>query len=117
LRGDLREIVAALAPADARERQRSAVLLSMLSAEHDDRGLSGVLCVARERVQLRLFAIVERAIGRGELPPGVEPALVIEPVLSTLHLRRASSADASARFVGRLVELLVAGARTLGARG
>lgn len=117
LNGDLREIVAAMAPGDARERQRSAVLLSVLSAEHDDRALAGVLCVARERVQLRLFAVVERAIRRGELPPGLEPALVIEPLLATLHLRRASSPDASARFVERLVELIVAGARTLGASG
>jgi AcrR family transcriptional regulator len=112
--GDLLEIAAAMAPADARERQRSAVLLSVLSAEHDDRGLAGVLCVARERVQLRLFAVVERAIGRGELPPGVEPALVIEPVLATLHLRRATAGDASAAFAERLVDLVVAGARAFG---
>jgi AcrR family transcriptional regulator len=115
LRADLRELVAALVPADPAALRRSAAVLSVLTAGCGDPELAALLQVARERLRQPLFAVVERAVARGELPPGSDPALVIEPVLATVHLRRAMAGDASAAFAERLVELVVAGARALGA--
>lgn len=115
LRGDLREIVAALLLAG--DRQRTAAIVSALTAEYEEPELSVLLRIVRERAGRPLLAIVERAVARGELPEGVDPALVVEPLLATLHFRRVMHGDASVEFAERLLELVVAGARALGPAG
>lgn len=114
LRGDLAEMVRVLIFGGARDRAANAALVAALTAEYDDPELSAIVRVVRERAERPLFAIVERAIARGDLPRCVAPALVVEPLVATLHLRRAVQGGGDREFSERLLDLVIAGARSLG---
>jgi AcrR family transcriptional regulator len=55
-------------------------------------------------------AIVERAIGRGEVRPGTEPSEVIEAVIGPIHLRLLLTHEpVDAGFIERIVDTVVDG--------
>lgn len=85
LRGDLKAFALALAGYLATPLGRT--LVGAMAVADDDAGLAAARA---EFWQSRFDAagiIVDRAIGRGELPSGTDPALVLEMVGAPLHFR------------------------------
>jgi hypothetical protein len=79
--------------------------------EPPDSELAGASLVHRERSLAASREIVERAIARGELPPGADPEMVHQPLMSMLFggviLKRAAPDEA---FLVRIIDALVVGA-------
>ncbi len=82
-------------------------------ADFDDPELFAVSRLVRERMRQPAVAAVERAIARGELPPGTDPDVVIEPVAFTVVMRQAIFGDAVDPAYGeRLLDVIIAGAKS-----
>jgi len=112
LRGDLLEFIRVKIIDDRRERERQAGLLRALMAEFGDQELLALARLVRDRMQQPIVAAVERAIARGELPPGTDPLLVIDPVFATLHFRLAVFGhEPDLGLAEQLVDVVLAGAR------
>jgi AcrR family transcriptional regulator len=112
LRGDLFEIVRQNVFGDRHERERHAGLLRALGAEFGDPELLALVRLARSRLSQPAFAVVERAVARGELPAGSDPFLVVDPVVLTLFFRYVLlGEEPDPQFAERLVDLVLAGAR------
>ena len=55
--------------------------------------------------------MVERAISRGEVPPGTDPALVVEAVIAPIYFRLLMTGEElDEKFVENLSRLAAAGA-------
>jgi AcrR family transcriptional regulator len=111
LRGDL---LASLRTCfDPERAARDAGLLRALMADFDDPELVALSRLVRDRARQPGFAAVERAVARGELPPGTDPLVVLEPAMFTVVLRSAIFGDpVDPAFGERLVDVIIAGART-----
>jgi AcrR family transcriptional regulator len=66
--------------------------------------------VAEEHMRARTV-VIERAIGRGELPPGTDSALVIELAFAPLLRRLTTSKPVDDRFIQATVAVVLAGAQ------
>jgi AcrR family transcriptional regulator len=117
--GTLREdlLAAARLRLAAHRPERDAGLVRALMAEVDDAEILALARVVRDRIVQPLVAAVDRAIARGELPRGTDPLAVIDPIFATLHLRFAVFRERiEPEYLERLVDVVVAGARTGAAR-
>lgn len=111
LRGDL--LAALRTCLDPEQAARDAGLLRALMADYDDPELVALSRLVRDRARQPGVAAVERAIARGELPPGTDPLVVLEPATFTLVLRGAIFGEPlDPAFAERLVDVIIAGART-----
>jgi AcrR family transcriptional regulator len=111
LRGDLQANLRALH--DPEHAAQQAGLLRALMADFDDPELVALSRLVRERMRQPAVAAVERAIARGELPPGTDPDVVIEPTAFTVVMRQAIFGDPPDPEYGeRLLDVILAGART-----
>jgi AcrR family transcriptional regulator len=96
--------------------ERDAGLLRALMAEYGDPELVALARVVRQRFLQPFVAAVERAVQRGELPRGLDPMLVLDPILSAVHLKHAVFGESiDARYLEALVDLVLAGARAYAA--
>ncbi|MEU8879952.1 TetR/AcrR family transcriptional regulator [Streptomyces hydrogenans] len=87
--------------------------LLRLSAERDSSLPDHRLAYWTDRLD-RGAVMVRRAVDRGELPPGTDPALVIEAVSGPLFTRALiSGAPLDEVFATRLVDLVLDGARAV----
>lgn len=110
LRGDLQQNLRTIQ--DPEHAARQAGLLRALMADFDDPELLALSRLVRERMRQPAVAAVERAIARGELPPGTDADVVIEPAAFTLVMRQAIFGDAVDPDYGeRLLDVILAGAR------
>jgi AcrR family transcriptional regulator len=110
LRGDL---LAGVADCGSCEGEQDLRLLRALAAEFEDPELSALARLAWDRIHQPNVTIIERAIARGELPPGSDPAFIIDPVMFTVMMRRLLFGDeTSPADAERLVDVVLAGART-----
>jgi AcrR family transcriptional regulator len=108
IRGDLAEFIRGLV-ADCHRGARGANPSSNAVEACPDPELIALVRLAEDRIQEPILLSVERAIARGELPPGTDPTLVVTPIVATVLHRRARGQDlADAEWV---VELVLAGAR------
>lgn len=111
LRGDLEQGLRACF--DPRQETLDARLLRALMAEFDDPELVALARLVRDRLRQPAVAAVERAIARGELPPGTDPDLILDPAAFTVLLRSAIFGDVlEPDFGARLLDVILAGART-----
>ncbi len=112
LREDLLEFIRARLIGNRRERDRALALLRANMADLADPELQALSRLVQERVQRPIISAVERAMVRGELPPGTDPVLVIEPIFATLHFHLFIFArEPEPAFAEQLVDLVLAGAR------
>lgn len=112
LRGDLLEVARVRFLDDSRERSRAVGLMRANLGDLDDAELRALGRLVTDRANQPIVAAVERGIARGELPPGTDPALVIEPIYATLQFRVFVMSDApDLAYVEQLVDLVLAGAR------
>ncbi len=110
LRGDLEQNLRACF--DPRQAAQDARLLRALMAEFDDPELVALARLVRDRLRQPAVAAVERAIARGELPPGTDPDVILDPAAFTVLLRSAIFGDVVEPDYGeRLLDVLLAGAR------
>lgn len=111
LRGDLLEFTCEHIGAEHVERDIR--VFRALIAGFDDPELRALARVALDRAMQPSVAAIERAIARGELPAGTDPAAVLEPLVFTSILRHLMQ-DAAPRpeDEARLVDLVLAGARS-----
>lgn len=110
IRGDL---VALLTRHVCNASARDVALFRGVMAAATDPDVVALTRVVRARRQDRYFAIVDRAVHRGELPPGTDPRLVVDPLVAVFHLRLALFGEkASTREVERLTDVVLAGARS-----
>lgn len=113
LRGDLVEIARVRVIDDTRERERAIGLMRANIGALDDAELQALARLVSDRANLPIVAALDRGIARGELPPGTDPALVIEPIYATLHFHLfVMNEEPDLRYVEQLVDLVLAGART-----
>jgi AcrR family transcriptional regulator len=111
--GSLREDLLALATtaaANASTPEVAAMARAVAAASPRD----GKLAAASRRFWAERLAldgaIVERAIERGEVRPGTEPAEVIEAVIGPIHLRLLLTHEpVDAGFIERIVDTVVDG--------
>jgi AcrR family transcriptional regulator len=93
-------------------------VLRALMAERVDPEVEAVMKELRREQQAQRVALVRRAITRGELPAGTPVELVAEVVAAGLYGRlKSDDQPADEDFLGGLVDLVLAGARSSGARG
>jgi AcrR family transcriptional regulator len=112
LRGDLVEFIRLRFVDNRRERERAMALLRTNLANLADPELLAVARLAMDTAQRPIVSAVERGIARGELPPGTDPDLVIEPVFATLHFHLfIFGREPSIAYAEHLVDLVLAGAR------
>lgn len=110
LRGDLLQNLRTIQ--DPERAAQHAGLLRALMADYDEPELLALARLVRGRMRQPAVAAVERAIARGELPPGTDPDVVIEPAAFTVVMRQAIFGDAADRDFGeRLLDVILAGAR------
>ncbi|MBU8861676.1 MULTISPECIES: TetR/AcrR family transcriptional regulator [unclassified Micromonospora] len=103
LRGDLLALVTGLAAAVSRGPAAGLWFALVDAAERDPRlrELHHREAETRHGVILR---IVERAVARGELPRGTDPAEVLDLLAGPVFYRRATRGDVDRRFAERLVD-------------
>jgi AcrR family transcriptional regulator len=112
LRGDLLELIRVKIVDDEQERERTVGITRALMAEFDDPELLALARVVRDRFNQPLLAAVERAIARGELPPGTDPLLVVEPIFAPIHFRFAVFGELTELAEAeRYVDLVLAGVK------
>lgn len=112
LRGDLVEFIRLRLVGNRRERERALGLLRSNVAELADPELLALARLVQARAQAPIAAAVERGIARGELPQGTDPALVVEPIFSTLYFHLFVFAhEPDLAYGERLVDVVLAGAR------
>lgn len=110
LRGDL--LVEFHAMLDPEHAARHAGLLRALMADFDDPELLALARVVRDRMRQPAIAAVERAIARGEVPPGTDPDVIMEPTAFTVVMRQAIFGEQVDREYGeRLIDVILAGAK------
>jgi AcrR family transcriptional regulator len=106
LRGDLLAIARGSA-ATASSAQGQAVVRAVVAAGAHDAALAAA---SRQFWTERLAldgSVVERAVARGELPPGTDPRTVIEAILGPIYFRLLVLGEQpDAAFVERLVGLI-----------
>jgi AcrR family transcriptional regulator len=109
LRDDLLELLrTAAANAASPEVAAMARAVAALSPHDDDLAAANARFWA-ERLSLD-GTIVERAIGRGEVKAGTEPAQVIEAVLGPMHLRLMLTREpVDSAFIERVVDTVLNG--------
>ncbi|HET7754200.1 MAG TPA: TetR/AcrR family transcriptional regulator [Anaeromyxobacteraceae bacterium] len=109
VRDDLLELVARTS---SEASARDVALIRGVMAAGTDPEVGALTRFARAHRQERSFAIVHRAIERGELPHGTPPQLVIEPVLTVAYFRLCVFGEVMPREqVEALVDVVLAGAR------
>lgn len=95
---------------------RDVALLRGVMAAATDPDVAALTRFARARREERYFTIVDRAIKRGELPPGTPPRLVIEPLMAVTYFRLCVFGETTPRErFEPLVDLILAGARAVAA--
>jgi AcrR family transcriptional regulator len=106
---DLLEL-ARTAAANAASPEVSAMARAVAaSSPHDERLAAANRRFWAERLELDAV-IVQRAIERGEVDPGIDPKLVIEAVLGPIHLRFLLSGErVDRRFLEGIVDAVVKG--------
>jgi AcrR family transcriptional regulator len=110
LRGDL---LAGIADCGSAQGEQDLRLLRALAAEFDDPELIALARLAWDRIRQPNITIVERAVARGELPAGTDPAYVMDPVFFTVMLKRLLfGEDTRAEQAERLVDVVLSGARS-----
>jgi len=109
LRGDLVALARAVI-ADMRSPVAQALIRTVAGLGSSDPAIAAMAKSFWEE-RLRLDgAIVERAIERGEVPPGTEPGAVVEALLGPLYMRLlVTGRPLSARVVDRVVDLVIGG--------
>ena len=101
--GDLTALLATVADL-LRTARWSSVLPSIVDAAERDPDLAGVHRRIQRGHAAPVRAVLARAVGRGELPPGVDPAAMTAELLGPLFYRRWFSREAlDAPFVRRVV--------------
>jgi len=115
-REDLTVLLTALAAFLATPTGRA---LSRLGLTPDDAAQNGAAQGAQPRSEFwtarltQAAVVIQRGIDRGDLPPDVDPEFLLEAMGGALHLRilqRGLPADRD--YVSRLVDLVLAGARS-----
>jgi AcrR family transcriptional regulator len=96
---------------------RDLALLRAIMGELANPEVTTIARAISEGHERALVALVERAIARGELPHDTEPRLVFEPIMGTVLMRASLfGAPPTAEYIERLVDTVLAGARTGAAR-
>jgi AcrR family transcriptional regulator len=114
LKGDLLEL---LLRRMGTQSARDLALLRAIMGELANPEVTAIARTISEGHERALLALVERAMARGELPPDTEPRLVFEPIMGTVLMRASLfGAPPTADYVERLVDMVLAGARTGAAR-
>lgn len=108
VRGDLIEFVRAHLAAGPLGGAAVEALSTFIEGCADPE-LVTVARLAHERIQEPAVRAVERAVARGELPPGTDPLMVVMPIAATLP--HWSAQDGGLAHGERMVELVLAGAR------
>jgi AcrR family transcriptional regulator len=109
LRDDLLELARTAAANAARPEVAAMARAVAAQAPHDAKLAAATARFWSERLAID-GAIVERAIERGEVRPGVQPAEVIEAVIGPIHLRLLLTGEPVDRpFVERIVDTVVKG--------
>jgi len=88
----------------------------MIALEMDHPEVLSIANALRAEYQAPWLAVIERAIGRGELPEGSDPVLLVEMVMGTVFnklLRKREPVDDA--FLCAVVNMVVLGARSGGA--
>lgn len=115
LRTDLLEFARRSKSFTSTPRGRSIV--SMLFVERAEPELAAIARSLRDRRDAAAVRVVERALERGELPAGTDPQLILEPLHAVVYRRVVLLQEPlDESFVGRLVDLIIAGARQGAAR-
>jgi len=114
LRGDLISLGKHLI-SQARSTEGKA-LMRMLAVDWQHPDILDLGRQIRAEHQRARAKIIERAIARGELPAKSEPDVIIEAAIAPLHGRVKFGLGIEPRFVERLVDLVLIGARNGGAR-
>jgi AcrR family transcriptional regulator len=109
LRDDLLELARTAAANAARPEVAAMARAVAAQAPHDAKLAAATARFWSERLAID-GAIVERAIERGEVRPGVQPAEVIEAVIGPIHLRLLLTGEpVDTPFLERLVDTVVRG--------
>jgi AcrR family transcriptional regulator len=112
IRSDLIEGVRVKLAAHVAERDSG--LIRAIPAEHADPELMALVRTVRMRFLQPFLAAIERAVARGELPRAVDPMLVLDAILSAVHMKHAVFCEEiDAAYMEGLVDLVLDGARTL----
>jgi AcrR family transcriptional regulator len=91
---------------------RGRSILSMLFVERAEPELAAIAQSLRGRRDAAAVRVVERALERGELPPGTDPQLILEPLHAVVYRRVMLLQEAlDEAFLVRLIDLILAGAR------
>jgi AcrR family transcriptional regulator len=110
IRADLRALATAVA-ASVTSQTGHAIARALVSEAGD---IPEITTAIRDFWSARFGAartVVARAVGRGELPPGVDADLLIEALVGPLYLRLLVTREPlEDEFIDRLVDLLLAGA-------
>lgn len=95
------------------QTEEGRALIRLLATERGNPELDGIAAAFREERMAHRAALVERAIARGELPPGTDARLVVEVMFSALHARLCQLEPAlEPGFMPAVVDLVLAGARS-----
>lgn len=114
LKGDLLEL---LLRRMGTQRARDLALLRAIMGELANPEVTAIARTISQGHEGALMALVERAIARDELPADTEPRLVFEPIMGTVLMRASLfGAPPTADYVERLVDTVLAGARSGAAR-
>jgi len=114
LKGDLLEL---LLRRMGTQSARDLALLRAIMGELANPEVTAIARTISEGHERALMALVDRAIARGELPADTEPRLVFEPIMGTVLMRASLfGVPPTADYVERLVDTVLAGARTGAAR-
>lgn len=114
LKGDLLEL---LLRRMGTQSARDLALLRAIMGELANPEVTAIARTISEGHERALMALVERAIARDELPADTEPRLVFEPIMGTVLMRASLfGAPPTADYVERLVDTVLAGARSGAAR-
>ncbi|WP_375000923.1 TetR/AcrR family transcriptional regulator [Aeromicrobium sp. CTD01-1L150] len=110
LRDDLRALLTEIAALLARDVEGTVARVVVGGAAHSPELREALQSFWRQRVA-PAANVVERAVARGELPAGTDPAVLIETAAAALWMRRlVSGLPLNDAFVDQVVELLLNGA-------
>jgi AcrR family transcriptional regulator len=91
--------------------ERGRALLRVLAAERADPTVDRLARMLRERHVATRRLIVERGVGRRELPAGTDPDFLLEVLTSTIHTRvRQRTGPLDPSWLARVVDFALAGA-------
>src|SRR5262249_7188127 len=116
LRGDLVLLLEHTVEALAQPLRKGVARVVLLERAHPE--LEAITRTLREEHMRKRVQIVDRALRRGELPPGADPRLIIETLLSAVHQRALKQGAAlDAPYLEALVDLVLRGAQHGGGSG